>query len=231
MAATLETFASSIVVVGTFNPPIFTPDWLEHNKLVGSDDADKARQSENIVITRQLARFETDWFVLQITDQQFSLTSKGPLNPAISDLAIGSLSLVSHTPIKALGLNFLAHYKMGTIDEYHKIGDALAPKEVWNALFPGENQSAGLLDVTIVIEPARRGTIPTSSDRKRLTVQPSNMVKPGGIFLSYNDHHGVEGTDSAPTKSAEWCVDLIEKQWQSVWEDAKRVFEGVLASV
>jgi hypothetical protein len=155
--------------MGRFNPSIFTPDWLERNELIGSEDADKARDRGTMVVTRQISRFETDWFVLQVTDQQFSITSNGVLTPGVKDLAVGALSLLPHTPVTALGINFFAHYKIGLISDFHKIGDALAPKNIWKELFPGEDRSAGMIDVTIVIEPFKRGDQPTTPDKKRLT--------------------------------------------------------------
>ncbi len=225
MPASVEIFGSVVVVLGAFNPAILTPDWLEHHKLIGNEDADKARQGA-LVVTRQISRFETDWFVLQVTDEQFSVTSNGPLAPAIKDLAVGALSLLPHTPVRALGVNFFAHYKMTTMEEYHKVGDVLAPKDVWDRLFPGEEQSAGLLDLTIVIEPAKRGDRPKTPDKKRLTVQPSAKV-PFGMFLSYNDHHELPA-DGTQKPTIEWCIKTIEEQWQPIWEDSKRVFEGVI---
>jgi len=225
VAASLEIFGSAIVVLGAFNPAIFTPDWLEHHKLIGGEDADKARQGA-IVVSRQISRFETDWFVLQVTDEQFSVTSNGPLAPAIKDLAVGALSLLPHTPVRALGVNFFAHYKMSTTDEYHKVGDVLAPKDIWSAMFAGEERSAGLIDLTIAIEPAKRGDKPKTPDKKRLTIQPSSKV-PSGIFLSYNDHHELPA-DGKEKPTIDWCIKTIEEQWQPIWEDSKRVFEGVI---
>ena len=39
MTRTADIFGSSVVAVGAFNPAIFSPDWLERNKLIGQDDA------------------------------------------------------------------------------------------------------------------------------------------------------------------------------------------------
>ena len=225
MAASVEIFGSAIVVLGSFNPAIFTPDWLEQHKLIGAEDAEKARQGA-IAVTRHVTRFETDWFILQVTDEQFSVTSNGPLTPTIKDLAIGALSLLPHTPVSALGVNFFAHYKMATADEYHKVGDVLAPKEIWKEMFPGEDCAPGMVDVTIVIEPAKRGDKPKTPDKKRITVQPSAKVT-AGVFFSYNDHHELP-TDGKDKPTIDWCIKTIEDKWQPIWEDSKRVFEGVI---
>lgn len=225
VAATVEIFGSAVVVVGSFNPPIFTPDWLANHNLIGNEDADKARQGA-IVITRQLSRFETDWFIFQVTEEQFSITSNGALTPSIKDLAIGALSLLPHTPVRAVGVNFFAHYKITNVDEAHKVGDALVPKDIWKQVFPGENRSVGMVDATVVVEPYKRGDKPKSRDKKQLSVQPSAKV-PGGIFLSYNDHHEM-ASETGEKPSVDWCLQQIEDHWQPIWEDSKRVFEGII---
>jgi len=164
---------------------------------------------------------------LQVLQEQFSVTSNGPLTPAIKDLAVGALTLLPHTPVKALGINFFAHYRVATAQQYHKIGDVLAPKDIWKKLYPDPNQSAGMIDVTIAIEPAPRGEKPATKDKLNLTVQPSAKI-PSGLYLAYNDHHELPPATSQTSSSVEWCAKLIDEQWERKWEDAKRVFEGVI---
>ena len=125
---TAEIFGSSIVLVGQFNPAIFTADWLERNSLIGSEDAEYARASTNVLVSHAVAVCETEWFALQVLENQFSLTSKGALSHAFRDLAEGIATLVPHTPVTALGLNFMGHYKMSTEAGYHMVGDVLVPK-------------------------------------------------------------------------------------------------------
>ena len=177
MAYTAEILTSAIVAVGAFNPAIFSPDWMERNKLIGADDADWARDSKrgsSLLVSQQATAFETKWFAFQVLENQLSLTSKDGLSPAFKDLAVSIFQLVPHTPVTAVGLNFLAHYKLASEDEYHRVGDVLAPKAIWQALYP--DQIAGLADVTIRIQHGERGKPVTSRDEKRIALQPSSMV-------------------------------------------------------
>ena len=64
MSFSLEIFNASIVLVGDFNPAIFTPDWLESHQLIGPADAKTARDDVNIFISHQVTRLETEWFIL-----------------------------------------------------------------------------------------------------------------------------------------------------------------------
>lgn len=224
MAHSLETLTSSIVAVGKFNPAIFSPDWLEKNGLIGAADADDARNASSTVISHQASFFETAWFSLQVLEGQYSLTSKGALTPALRDLAVSIFQLVQHTPVEALGLNFIAHYKLPSLALCHKIGDTLAPKEIWNSLYPGEDRSAGLGNLVIRIQNGERDH-PKNEDEIRLTVQPSTLVKGLGVAFLYNNHM------KSPSENPNglWVSDTVRAKWESAWSDATRVFEQVMS--
>ena len=228
MAYTAEILTASIVALGDFNPAIFSPDWLERNDLIGKSDADTVReggQSKSLLVSHQVAAFETKWFALQVLENQFSLTSKDAFSPAFKDLAVGMFQLVPHTPVTAVGLNFFGHFKFGTETEYHRIGDLLAPKDIWKALYPDD--AAGLADLTIRIQHWTRGESLTAKDEKRISVQPSNKIK-FGVFMSYNDHHDVMGGDVDNLRPAERVATIVDTLWEPTWHDAVRVFDGVL---
>lgn len=228
MAYTAEIFTSSIVAVGDFNPAIFSPDWMEVNGLIGKDDADSVREgriAKSLITSHQVATFETKWFALQVLENQFSLTSKDALSSAIKDLAVSIFQLVPHTPVTAVGLNFIGHFRLATEAEYHRVGDVLAPKEIWNALYP--NDSAGLADLTIRIQSTPRGQIATTNDEKRIAVQPSAIIR-FGAFMSYNDHHDLRSINATDLKPGERTAALIDSEWEPAWRDAVRAFDGVL---
>jgi hypothetical protein len=230
VAHTAEIFASSILVVGDFNPAIFSPEWLERNDLIGSDDANSVRDGDerkSLVISHQVAAFETKWFSLQVLENQFTLTSKDALSPAFKDLAVGIFQLVPHTPVIAAGLNFFGHFKLANEEAYHKVGDVLAPKQIWNTLFPDE--SAGIADLTMRIQRWKRGEPSVKTkDEKRIAIQPSAKIK-FGAFLSYNDHHDLTASEEDGLRPAERVAGIIDSQWESSWKDAVRVFDGLLS--
>lgn len=228
VAYTAEILSSSIVVVGNFNPAIVSPDWLERNHLIGVGDADTARegsQNRSMIVSNQVTSFETDWFALQVLNNRFALTSKSPLSPAFKDLAVGIFQLVPHTPVSAVGLNFMGHFKLVGEDDYHRVGDALAPKDIWKRLY--SNESAGLADLTIRIQRWTRGEPLKTKDEKRIAVQPSNKIQ-FGVYLSYNDHHDVSTVEDN-LRPAERIAIVIDNQWEPSWRDAERVFDGVLS--
>lgn len=226
MAYTPEILTSSIIAVGAFNPAIFSPDWLERNELIGSEDADVARQGASLIVSQQVTAYETKWFALQVVENQFSLTSKDALSPAFKDLAVSIFQLVPHTPVTAIGLNFLAHFKMANEADYHKVGDQLAPKDIWTNLYPED--VAGLADLTIRIQHGGRGGKQLQSkDEKRIAIQPSTRIK-YGVYFSYNDHHDVSVVEDGGPRSAEKVATIIDSEWEAAMNDALRVFDSVL---
>lgn len=221
-------YGSSLIALGAFNPAILSPDWLERHDLIGAEDADMARQGTNLFITHQVAQFEGPYFALQVFENQFSLTSKGAMTPLFKDLFIGIFTILSQTPITAIGLNFTGHYKLANIGDYHRIGDVFAPKNIWRSLFPSTEQAAGLANLTIRIDPMNRDNlVQISRDYKNITLQPSTVVK-NGIFLAYNDHRDIAQSSQNARLPAERAVAIVDNDWDSSNEFAKSLFEELL---
>ncbi len=228
MAYTPEILTSAIIALGDFNPAIFSPDWLERNGLIGKDDADSARegdQGRSMIISRQVATFTTGWFTIQVLENQFSLTSEGAFSPAFKDLAVGILQLVPHTPVTAVGLNFIGHFKLANEIDYHRVGDVLAPKDIWKSLCPDD--APGLASLSVRIQRGTRDEPLETKDEKRITLQKSKKFK-FGIYLAYNDHHDVSDVDDE-LRPAEHVAAIIDNQWEFAWQDALRLFDGVFS--
>jgi hypothetical protein len=226
---TAQVYGSSVIALGAFNPAIVSPDWLEHHKLIGTEDAEIARQGRSLLITHQVAQFEGPYFALQVIENQFALTSKGAMTPLFRDLFVGMLQLLPQTPVTALGLNFTGHYKLDNVDDYHAIGDVLAPKSIWSELFPGSEQAAGLANLTIRVDPmSRDSTVQKSKSHKHVTLQPSTIVK-HGVFLSYNDHHDISKSDQSESMPAERAAAIVDSEWDSCNSFAKDLFDKLIA--
>lgn len=229
MQPTLEVFGSQIVLLGSFNPPIFSPDWLNRNGLIGDDDMADAKASESFVMTPEVTRFETESFSLQVVSGQFALNSKGPVTPQIRDLATGIFTLVDQTPITALGLNFHADFKMPTIEQWHKVGDFLAPKSIWKKFFP-DTSSVGMNQIVMEIDPFQRGADEVALRRQRMTVSYSKSI-PIGVNFFYNDHFVVESEAKSRVSTASIAVSKIGTHWDEVMNTSTKIFTGMLSEI
>ena len=228
MTSSAEIFSSAIIALGAFNPAIFSPDWLERNNLLGKEDAEAAREHKSLVVSHQVTVFETEWFAIQVLENQFSLTSKGALSPAFQDLAVGILTLVPHTPVTAIGLNFMGHYRLNSESDWHKFGDVIAPKKIWKELFQEDKYEPGIADLTMLIQEGQRGQEIKSGDQRHISIQPSSKIK-YGVFLSYNNHRVVTANEGDNKTAAECAARIAEVDWNSAWDDAVNVFEGPIS--
>jgi hypothetical protein len=48
----------AVVILGSLNPRIFTPDWFARHGLISAKDADSAVVD---IVTAQVASFRTEW--------------------------------------------------------------------------------------------------------------------------------------------------------------------------
>ena len=167
----------TVVVRGQFNPAIFSPLWLRHQDLIGSAEYEAA---EIGVVTREFTSFEAGWLNCQVSLDSFSLsTTDLDETERLRDAVAGTLRTLSHTPIGALGINVETHLRLPDVASWHRVGDVLAPKEVWSASLrlPGM-RSVSIMDVRPDLY---QGAV-------NVTVEPSVKVA-HGIFVSCNDHY------------------------------------------
>ena len=169
---TLEINGASVVMVGSFNPAIFHPEWFARNGLLPQGEVDSADLQ---VVHPQLSQFETERFSFQITMDRFAALTKpnttaGPLR----DLILGTFFILEHTPVSAIGLNRMLHFAMGSEEAWHRLGDRLAPKEPWNPILEGR---PGLrnLDIITQKESPKGASV-------MVRIQPSIQVQHGVYF-------------------------------------------------
>jgi hypothetical protein len=223
----LEIFGASIVAVGSFNPPIMSVDWFDSNKLVGSGDADSARSRDDYIVSRQVSRFQTDVATVQTLANQFAIANVGPVSPALADLAASVFELLPHTPVTAVGLNFMAHYKVSNAAEYHHFGDVLAPKRIWREIFP--EKAVGMADLTVLVEQGPRDAADVPRlDNRRISVQPSLKVRPG-LFLQINNHFGAS-VDGTPLSNAKSAASIVQSNWLSCYSESQGLFDRIVKS-
>jgi hypothetical protein len=223
-----EMFGSSVIAVGKFNPPILSPDWLERNQLIGRDDAEVARQGPSFLLSPQVSQFETAWCSIQVVANQLSILTKGAVSDSFKDLVAGICSLLPQTPMEAIGLNFFGHYRMETVDDYHRVGDFFAPKAVWDSIFSTDKFNTGLQDLTMRVARGKRTEMPKNNDFRHITLQPSGQIR-GGVYLHLNDNHDLARPDTAGTKTAaERAAEVVDTGWSDLLKESEALFNELL---
>lgn len=222
-----EVTSASIVAIGAFNPAIFSPDWLEANGLIGSDDAKEMRDKPNLIITHQVTVLEAAGFVLQVDENRFNVSSKGVVTPALRDLVMGIFEVLPHSPINALGQNFDTMFKFLDEKAYHQVGDALAPKSIWGKVFDSEKFVAGLERLVIKIEEGKRFGEVKTANCTNVTISRGATSFPA-INFSYNDHHDLTKDRVEGQTSAEQAASIVRSSWEESWRFSGDVFKRLI---
>jgi hypothetical protein len=214
---TAETEGAAIVLVGSFNPAIFQPQWLVSQNLVTKQEADHA---DIKIIQPEVTDFSTQWFQLQVLANRFLVQSSDPREYSpLRDLAAGMFTVLSHTPTTALGITRNYHYRMPSIEKWHALGHLLAPKESW---------------IPIVDQPGLRSMVmqgqrPQADSRATLFIKCEPSVKVEyGIFIEVHEEHKPLDPD---VPGSQWIQRCLTRNWDEVMTFADRVAAHIIGLV
>lgn len=221
-----EFVSGNIVALGAFNPAIFSPDWLEKNGLIGPDDAAQIREGKNCFVSRQLTQLEAENFKLVAEENKLQVNSKGALTPALRDFVMGIFELLPHTPLIAIGLNFDTQFRFFDVAAFHRVGDTLAPKNVWGKVFAADKFIAGLESITIKIQEGTREKL-ESNNCRNITLRRVVADYPA-INLSYNDHYDLTEIETKERSQTEEAVGILKSQWEATWQEAIPAFSRII---
>jgi hypothetical protein len=216
----------SIVLVGHFNPAIFSPAWLAKNYLI----TDKvAEDTEVQIIHPQVTRLSIPGIDLQVEVGKFSATTSEAPYVALRDFTVQLFgSCLPHTPINMLGINRDVHFRVGSRGAVDQIGHRLGPPEAWGEWAPrlraGEGEKhGGLFSITM----QEKDLSDRPAGHRQATVQPSQRIEDGtGIFVQVNDHY-VFGADKEMPAGAESVIPALE----AGFDDSIRNSEWVINQV
>ena len=113
-----------VVLLGDFNPAIFTPAWFAMHGLLPKAAADTADLQ---VAHRQLTVFSTDWLHLQVATNRFVADTGQAPHVRVRDLVVRVFrEHLLHTPLKGMGINRNVHFRVGSSaerDGLHRLGE------------------------------------------------------------------------------------------------------------
>ncbi len=201
-----------VVMLGSFNPSIFTPAWFVRRGLL----PDRMEEEATLhVAHREITVFDADWLHLDVRSERLTAeTSQGP-HVRVRDLLVRVFGeYLQHTPVRAFGVNRTVHFRVRDMGVRDRIGRTLAPTGVWGAwgkrLEPG-GEHGGMTSLTMTqVDPERR----SKGGRLNVTVEPSRMVGNGrdGIFVRVNDHFVVpDGRDDSTAAVVELLAEHFER--------------------
>lgn len=212
----------AIVLVGSFNPAILQPQWLASMDLIRREEADSATLQ---VISPQVTSFSLPWLALQVLEDRFQVESTDPAHHLhLLQLVEGVFEKLEHTPFSKMGIIRRVHYPLHSEDDWHALGDRLAPKDLWRGIIssPIRKGTPGLR--TLVIEGSREGS---SAAWMRVKIEPSVRLR-HGVYIEVYEHYDEEksGADAARV-----LLDVLREDWEAFLRDAESIADGVLSWV
>ena len=223
-----EITGASLVLLGNFNPSIFTPAWFGWHNLLPDRAVDVA---ELKIAQPQITAFRADWLELQIVPERFYISTTQPPFVRLQDLGVRVFrEKLSHTPVHSMGINRQVHFLVNSTDQRDRIGRQLAPVEPWGdwgkALQP-DGYHGGMTSLTMTqvnIEGRSPGGL------LNVTVQPSNRVGlkgNTGVFVEVNDHYTVEDRKSQNATSD--ILDLLEEVFEDSLLRAEQIIDQLMS--
>ena len=217
-----EVSGVSVVLVGSFNPAIFTPAWFGLQGLLARATVDNA---ELELAHPGLTQFVADWLRLSVRPDR--LVAETAQDPAIriADLAGRTFGeFLPHTPLTALGINRDVHFRVKDAAARDRIGRRLAPTGPWGdwgkELEP-DGRHGGMISLTM--RQHRIGGRP-SGDEINVTVEPSARLGDLGVYVRVNDHYTARQNGSGGGS------DLIERL-SGDFENSIKRSEGLIDQV
>jgi hypothetical protein len=190
------------VTLGQFNPSIVHPSWLASESLIPRLVADGATidviHPELADFTLHMSEPEAVLRVQVLRQRLLVSTEDARLYETVRDLSVGVLTLLRHTPVTKLGINFDCHVAMASDDARNALGQRLAPPAAWSGIL----EKPALLSLSMK-SPREDGL----DGHLVVKVEPSNRV-PFGVLLAINDQFDLEAS-----AGADKVVDLLKTKW------------------
>lgn len=187
----------NIVLIGHFNPAIFTPAWFGLTELLPKRAAEEAILG---VAHAQQTEFEAGWLNLQVTTSHFAASTAHAPYGRLRDLVVSLFrDTLPHTPLRSLGINRYVHFRVRSLAERDRIGRTLAPVQCWGDWsrdLGDDGHRGGMTSLTMTqVAPTGR----PNTDQINARVERSKVIEDTntGVFVQVNDHYGAEERQSA----------------------------------
>jgi hypothetical protein len=190
----------NIVFRGNFNPAIFHPSWFASHGLIRSQEVDAAKVQ---IVHPDAAVFTAEWLEINVVRDRFqAATVQESYYEVLRDLVIGVLNLLSHTPLRVMGLNCEFHYQLRSEDAWHSVGHRLVPKADWKDLLEKPGMKS------LIVEGVRPDDL---KGYIRVKVEPSTRVS-YGVYVEVNDHYDLRQSDDTISGASE-AMRILSERW------------------
>ncbi|MBI1211871.1 MAG: hypothetical protein GC190_10445 [Alphaproteobacteria bacterium] len=217
----------AIVLVGSFNPRIFNPDWFVRNDLLAPAEANEA---EVEIVHQQITKIGFDLFRIEVQPERFTAQTSSKPFVRLKDLVVRTFKeVLPHTPIGKMGINLSVHFGVGSQANRDQIGYKLAPPEAWGAwatkIRAGDADRHGGM-MTLVMQ--QRDTDDRPRGYIQAIVQPSSKIEANsGVFVEINDHFELKSQDNL--EGSLEIVGLLDSRFDDSVLRSEQIIDQVMA--
>lgn len=155
---------------------------------------------------------------MQVTRQKFILKTKmEAYYEPLRDLAVSTFTSLSHTPIRALGVNFEIHRK---VKDLRGLVSKFAPEGFW------EDKELTPQFETLSIRLDKK-ELSIEERFLKITLEPSVLIK-DGVFINFNHHIGIEHDASQSDNPGHLLANILEENWVNIKEEVSDITEKIL---
>lgn len=215
-----------VVLIGDFNPAILTPAWFALNGLLPEALVENASLR---VAHKEVTAFEADWLRLNVSGQSFSVETLQAPHVRIRDLVSRVFGeQLSHTPLRAFGINRQVHFRVDDLQQRDTIGRRLAPVEPWGAWSDAlglDGEHGGMTSLTMTqVDPDGR----PKGGRINVTVEPSTRIGEGrsGVYVQVNDHYTVAHMKAGTASTA---IHLLVENFDESLKRSEQIIDHVMS--
>ncbi|KKC32646.1 hypothetical protein [Devosia psychrophila] len=220
--------SATVVLLGNFNPLIFHPEWLRSKGIIGAQEADAAIQSGIEVMTPDISIINLSSMRVVIETQRMIVSAQEDPLIRAKDFVVGSFTILEHTPVSALGINYEVTYLAANRAQWDELGDRLAPKGPWESLLSlsqSKNKSertGGLRAITMELS-VRPDGMPGYIRVTAEALQDDTYSTKIGV----NDHYYLASKGNVPP--ALTAVKTIDENWEKSMQRAAVFTNSIVA--
>lgn len=215
-----EQRGTSIILQGSFNPRILQPAWLAAQGLIRDAESENAAIR---IVHEQVVSFSLEWANLEVEHDRLAVSStpKSGTPEQVRDLALGAIEILDHTPVYGVGLQFFGHYALEDQAARDKLGWTLVPPKP----FEGQLAQAGMRSLQMA---GRRAADDSGGDGVLVTIEPSALITPNGVYLAVLDQYAVADSSEANVGSS-FAVECIKSQWEPSLKRAEAIASEIFS--
>ncbi|HLQ94553.1 MAG TPA: hypothetical protein VK148_31425 [Xanthobacteraceae bacterium] len=167
---------------------------------------------------------------MQVDREKFLVTAIQEPLIRVHDFFVKCFQALPETPIRAVGINRDVHFDAGSRQALDRVGDILAPKEVWQdfAMRDGK-RIGGLRSLTMeqaITKQGQRERLDGLPGWIQVKVDPSAGGVPNGAYVQVNDHY--ELTKMGKLSDGRSAADLVAQKWDASIDRSEEYVDRIM---